>query len=96
MSNLKLAISRETEALPKSTSGRPIAIRAVVTQIDSVSAFLNAVSALVLPTPLDRGGAEVEIEVLDTDIGELIATIAQAIENLMLTPSRILSLCEQL
>jgi hypothetical protein len=78
MSNLKLAISRETEALPKNISGRPIAIRAVITRIDSVSALLNAVSALVLPFPVDRGGAAVEIEVRDADTGELIASIAHA------------------
>ena len=78
MTSLKLAISRETEALPTNIGGRPIAIRAVITRIDSVSAFLNTVSSLVLTVPVDRGGAAVEIEVLDADTGELLASIAHA------------------
>jgi hypothetical protein len=78
ISTLKTAISRETEALPKNVGGRPVVIRAVITRVESVSPALNVVTAVLLTVPLDRGGAAVEIEVLDADTRQPLASMAHA------------------
>lgn len=78
ISTLQAAISRETEALPKNAEGRPVIIRAVITRVESVSPALNVVTAVLLTVPLDRGGAAVEIEVLDADTRQPLASMAHA------------------
>jgi hypothetical protein len=78
MATFKAAISRETEALPPSVGGHPVVIRAVITRVESVSPVLNVVSAVLLTVPLDRGGAAVEIEVLDADTRQPLASMAHA------------------
>lgn len=78
MSILEAAISRETEALPKNAGGRPVVIRAVITRVVSVSPVFNVVTAVLLTVPLDRGGAAVEIEVLDADTRQTLASMAHA------------------
>lgn len=78
ISTLEAAISRETEALPKAAGGRPVIIRAVITRVESVSPALNVVTAVLLTVPLDRGGAAVEIEVLDAETRQPLASMAHA------------------
>jgi hypothetical protein len=78
MATLKTAISRETQALPQSVGGHPVIIRAVITRVESASPALNVVAAVLLTVPLDRGGAAVEIEVLDADTRQPVATMALA------------------
>lgn len=72
------AIARETEALPKSSGGRPVVIRVVITRVESVSPVLNVLTAVFLTVPLDRGGAAVEIQVLDAESLQPLASMAHA------------------
>jgi hypothetical protein len=78
MSALETAISRETQALPQIADGHPIVIRAVITRMESVSPALNFLTAALLTVPLDRGGAAVEIEVLDAETHQPLASMAHA------------------
>ena len=78
LSTLKSAIAREAEALPPMVDGHPVIIRAVITRVESVSPVLNVVSAVLLTVPLDRGGAAVEIEVLDAETRQPLASMAHA------------------
>jgi hypothetical protein len=78
VSTLEAAISRETGALPPNAGGRPVVIRAVITRVESVSPALNVITAAFLTVPLDRGGAAVEIEVLDADTRQPLASMAHA------------------
>jgi hypothetical protein len=78
ITTLEAAISRETEALPQSSGGRPVVIRAVITRVESVSPVLNVLTAVFLTVPLDRGGAAVEIQVLDAETLQPLASMAHA------------------
>jgi hypothetical protein len=78
ISTLKAAISREAEALPQSVGGHPVVIRAVITRVESVNPALNVLTSIFLTAPLDRGGAAVEIQVLDADTLQPIASMAHA------------------
>jgi hypothetical protein len=78
IATLEAAISRETEALPQSVDGRPVVIRAVITRVESVSPVLNVLTAVFLTVPLDRGGAAVEIQVLDAVTLRPLASMAYA------------------
>lgn len=78
LATLESAISREAEALPPMIGGRAVVIRALITRVESVSPVLNVVAAVLLTVPIDRGGAAVEIEVLDAETGQALATMAHA------------------
>lgn len=78
IATLEAAISRETEALPQSAGGHPVVIRAVITRVESVSPVLNVLTAVFLTVPLDRGGAAVEIQVLDAETLQPLASMAHA------------------
>lgn len=75
---LKSAISRETESLPKGMGGHPVVIRAVITRVESVNPMINVLTSVFLTVPLDRGGAAVEIQVLDADTQQPLASMAHA------------------
>ena len=77
-STLEAAISRETQALPKSAGGHPVVIRAVITRVETVNPALNVLTSVFLTVPLDRGGAAVEIQVLDADTLQPLASMAHA------------------
>ena len=64
--------------LPAAPQGRPAVLRAAITHVDTVSPALNTVSALVLVVPLDRGGASVDIEAVDSDTGEQLAALTRS------------------
>jgi hypothetical protein len=78
IATLEAALSRETEALPQSAGGHPVVIRAVITRVESVSPALNVLTAVFLTVPLDRGGAAVEIQVLDAQTLQPLASMAHA------------------
>jgi hypothetical protein len=78
ISTMEGAISREIKALPKSVGGHPVVIRAVITRVESVSPALNVLTSVFLTVPLDRGGAAVEIQVLDADTLQPLASMAHA------------------
>jgi hypothetical protein len=78
LATLEAAISRETQALPDSVGGHPVIIRAVITRVESVSPALNVLTAVFLTVPLDRGGAAVEIQVLDAETLQPLASMAHA------------------
>jgi hypothetical protein len=78
IATLEAAIARETEALPQCAGGRPVVIRAVITRVESVSPVLNVLTAVFLTVPLDRGGAAVEIQVLDAETLQPLASMAHA------------------
>ncbi|RFO97177.1 hypothetical protein DIC66_08525 [Rhodoferax lacus] len=78
LSTLQAAIAKEAQALPAVAGGRPLAIRALITRAESVSPVLNVVTAVLLTVPLDRGGAAVEIEVLDAETRQPLASMAHA------------------
>jgi hypothetical protein len=75
---LEAAISSEADALPRRVGGRPVIIRAVITRVESVSPALNVLTAVFLTVPIDRGGAAVEIQVLDAETLQPLASMAHA------------------
>jgi hypothetical protein len=78
LATLEAAITRETDALPHSVGGHPVIIRAVITRVESVSPVLNVLTAVLLTVPLDRGGAAVEIQVLDAETLQPLCSMAHA------------------
>ncbi len=78
ISALKSAISREAEALPRTVGGHPVVIRAVITRVESVNPVLNVLTSVLLTVPIDRGGAAVEIQVLDAETLQPLASMAHA------------------
>ncbi len=78
ISTLETAIARETKALPPSVGGHPVVIRAVITRVETVNPVLNVLTSVFLTVPLDRGGAAVEIQVLDADTLQPLASMAHA------------------
>jgi hypothetical protein len=78
ISTLETAIARETKALPTSVGGHPVVIRAVITRVETVNPVLNVLTSVFLTVPLDRGGAAVEIQVLDADTLRPLASMAHA------------------
>lgn len=78
MSTLESALSREADALPQIVGGQAVVIRAVITRVETVSPALNIAAAMLLTVPLDRGGAAVEIEVLDAETRQPLVSMARA------------------
>jgi Protein of unknown function (DUF3313) len=78
LSTLESAIARQAKALPPMVDGHPVIIRAVITRVESVSPVLNVLAAVLLTVPVDRGGAAVEIEVLDAETRQPLASMAHA------------------
>jgi hypothetical protein len=78
LSTLEAAIYREAEALPPSVGGHAVVIRAVITRVESVNPALNVLSSIFLTVPVDRGGAAVEIQVLDAETLQPLASMAHA------------------
>ena len=78
MTALEASIAKQAERLPSVVGGRPIAIRAVITRVEVVYPVLNIVTAVLSGMPLHRGGAAVEIEVLDAETLQPLASMAYA------------------
>lgn len=77
LAQLRTELQRQVRALPAQPQGRPAVLRAAITRIEIVSPALNALSALLLIVPLDRGGAAVEIEAVDPQTGRQLAALTQ-------------------
>lgn len=76
LSALKTGLQQEINRLPATHSGRSVEIRAAITDIATVSPALNVLSVALIAAPLDRGGAAVEIEAVDTDTGNQLAAMS--------------------
>ncbi|WP_237706386.1 MULTISPECIES: DUF3313 family protein [Methylibium] len=76
LGHLRGALLERVHTLPRAQTGHPAVLRAAITRVETVSPSLNAVSALLLFAPLDRGGAAVEIEALAPDTGQQLAALS--------------------
>jgi hypothetical protein len=77
LAQLRSELRQRVQALPAQPEGRPAVLRAAITRVETVSPALNALSALLLVVPLDRGGAAVEIEAVDPQTGRQLAALTQ-------------------
>jgi len=73
---LKTGLQQEISHLPANVNGRPAEIRAAITDIATVSPGLNMLSVALIAAPLDRGGAAVEIEAVDSGTGSQLAAMS--------------------
>lgn len=73
---LRDELAARVRDLPAAPRGRSAVVRAAITGVETVSPGMNALSALVLIVPLDRGGASVDVEALDPETGEQLAALA--------------------
>lgn len=74
---LRVDLQEQLLHLPLSPDGRPAEVRAAITDISTVSPALNVLSAAMIAVPLDRGGAAVEIEALDSGTHQQLAALSQ-------------------
>lgn len=74
---LRSELQQRVQALPARPQGRPAVLRAAITRVETVSPSMNVLSALLLTVPLDRGGAAVEVEAVDTQTGRQLAAMTQ-------------------
>jgi hypothetical protein len=77
LAQLRSELQQRVQALPAQPQGRPAVLRAAITRVETVSPTLNALSALLLVVPWDRGGAAVEIEAVDPQTGRQLAALTQ-------------------
>jgi hypothetical protein len=74
---LKVDLQEQLLHLPPSPNSRPAEVRAAITDISTVSPSLNVLSAALIAVPLDRGGAAVEIEAIDSGTHQQLAALSQ-------------------
>ncbi|HEY0211626.1 DUF3313 family protein [Acerihabitans sp.] len=72
---LRAGLQAQINRLPATAGGRPAEVRAAITDIATVSASLNVLSVAMFAAPLDRGGASVEIEALDSGTHQQLAAL---------------------
>jgi len=77
-SSLRQALTAATSEARSPGPGRPVLLRAAITRVETVSPAVNAVWALLLLPPLDRGGAAVELEAVDAETGRPLAAMSHA------------------
>lgn len=77
-STLRGAFATRLNALPAKAHGRAVLLRAAVTRVEAVSPALNTVATVLLFGPLDRGGAAVEVELLDAETRRPLASYTRA------------------
>jgi hypothetical protein len=75
VTHLRGALEQQMHALPTAPGGRSVVVRAAITRVVTVSPALNALSTVALFVPLDRGGAAVEIEALDSETHRQLAVL---------------------
>jgi hypothetical protein len=76
--SLRQALTVATSEARSPGPGRPVLLRAAITRVETVSPAVNAVWALLLLPPLDRGGAAVELEAVDAETGRPLAAMSHA------------------
>jgi Protein of unknown function (DUF3313) len=72
---LEKQLIESLNALPKNPNGSAVTIRAAITRDETVSPLLNTLGTLLLVGPLERGGAAVEIEAVDSETGKQVAAL---------------------
>lgn len=75
LNTLRADLQKQIDGLPRS-NGRPAEIRAAITDVSTVSPSLNVLSTALFAAPLDRGGAAVEIEAVDSDSHSQLAALS--------------------
>lgn len=75
LAQLRAELQQRVQGLPADPQGRPVVLRAAITQVETVSPALNTVGTLLLIGPLDRGGAALEIEAVDPQTGRQAAAL---------------------
>lgn len=76
--SLRQALSTAAAAGRPRAGGRPVVVRAAITRVETVSPVLNVVITLAVFAPLDRGGAAVELEAIDAETGQPLASMSHA------------------
>ena len=78
---LRAALAARVAALPVpagTMAGERLILRAAITRAELVNPTLNVLSTALLFAPLDRGGAAVEIELLDAQTRRPVAALVTA------------------
>lgn len=75
MTQLRDELQKQIDAMPQSTNGHAAILRAAITRVETVSPSLNTLAALLFIVPIDRGGAAVEIEAVDSESGKQFAAL---------------------
>lgn len=78
LNTLRQELSSQLSALPVVSNGRPVILRAAITRVEVVSPSLNTLATVLLIGPLDRGGAAVELELLDAETRMPLVSMATA------------------
>ncbi|WP_413726154.1 DUF3313 family protein [Sodalis sp. RH16] len=73
---LRTDLQHQLELLPQSPDGRPAEVRAAITDVSTVSPSLNVLSTAMFAAPLERGGAAVEIEAVETGSHRQLAALS--------------------
>lgn len=75
---LSSGLNKKLGELPAVSNGRAVVLRAAITRVEVVSPRLNTLATVALIGPVDRGGAAVEIELLDAQTRMPLASFAKA------------------
>ncbi len=76
LDTLRADLQKQLDKLPASASGRSVEVRAAITDVSTVSPSLNVLSTALFAAPLDRGGAAVEIEAVETGSRQQLAALS--------------------
>ena len=78
--SLRAQLQQQLAALPvPAQSGRPLLLRAAITRVDTVNPALNTALTVLLIGPLDRGGAAVQLELLDAQTHQPLASYSKGL-----------------
>lgn len=78
LGTLRQELTSQLGALSAVPNGRPVLLRAAITRVEVVSPGLNTLATVLLIGPLDRGGAAVEVELLDAQTRSTLASYSTA------------------
>ena len=77
--DLRADLKTRLTAIPATAgTGRPTVLRVAITRVETVSPGLNAALTVLLIGPLDRGGAALEMELLDAQTRQPLVTLTTA------------------
>jgi hypothetical protein len=75
LDQLRSQLQAQIGHMPVVADGRPVQLRAAITQVVTVSPSLDVLSTALAAGSWDRGGAAVEIEALDADTQRQLAAL---------------------
>ncbi|TKI04472.1 DUF3313 family protein [Martelella alba] len=75
LNTLRSELQTQLNHLPANPGGRSADVRAAITNVVTVSPSLNVLSTALIAAPLDRGGAAVEIEAIDSQTRQQLAAL---------------------